>query len=182
MLHCPLSESIGLLTCLHRGQIHLYICLIAPFQDPFWPVSMAIKLHLYICLIAHIQDPLLTHLHGDQIYLYICLISPFQYPCWPICISMGMNFTCTSLNLLIPKIIPAKFSFIWLCSFPWENQNVIMLKNGLGLWYLTPPSTIFQLYCGGNRSQYPEKTTALPHVPDVKRWKTEGKKNGCHWF
>ena len=42
---------------------------------------------------------------------------------------------------------------------------------GLGLWYLTPLSAIFQLYRGAQfylwrKPEYPEKTTDLPQVTD----------------
>jgi hypothetical protein len=53
------------------------------------------------------------------------------------------------------------------------NTQTSMLKDWLGLvlWWLTPPSTIFQLYRGGQfywwgKPEYPEKTTDMSQVTD----------------
>jgi len=45
------------------------------------------------------------------------------------------------------------------------------IEGGVGLWCLTPLSTICQLYRGGKfylwrKPKYPDKTTKLPHVTD----------------
>ena len=55
-----------------------------------------------------------------------------------------------------------------------QNNNTSLTEitlRGLGLWYLTPLSTILQLYHGSQfycwrKPEYPEKTTNLPQVTD----------------
>jgi len=78
------------------------------------------------------------------------------------------------------------------CNFDKQNISMVICDtngNWLSLWCLTPLSTIFQLYRGGQfywrrKPEYPEKTTDLSQVTDIKETGVPGENHRpatSHW-
>jgi hypothetical protein len=79
------------------------------------------------------------------------------------------------MNLPVDQVVVVLKTLLWLFNY---------YGLGLGLWCLTPLSTIFQLYRGGHIYWWrkPKKTTNLSIIPIVINVLSISNKLKCNWY
>ena len=107
------------------------------------------------------------------IVLAVLLLYGFWLPLWYLQLSLQYLRIRSQVVKYMQTIRITMNTFIPITKYKvlreYHNYMCLIQWLGLGLWCLTPLSTIFQLYRGRQvflvrKSEYPEKTTDLPQV------------------
>jgi hypothetical protein len=112
-------------------------------------------------------EPTIYRTRGEHAYHYtIDVVLVFSVFC-----NASISYLSDFLEKEIPdsynELIEENPSYLGWCLQSWTSEVVL----GIVLWCLTPLSIKFQIYRGGHfywwmKSEYPEKTNALPQVTD----------------
>ena len=120
-------------------------------------------INFFLIKISHISEYTCTITYVP--FLYGVFVTIVYGPPWFLLYVLFLYYTSAGhLDSVVCKMLVTYNSYDL-------TQEISYSFERFGLWYYTPLSTIFQLYCGGKfyywrKSEYPVKTTDLWQVTD----------------
>ena len=139
-------------------------------RENHWPTASHWQTlsHNIVSSTSHLSEILTHNVSGDRHWLhrYLLIQLPYNHdgPKNIIQYILYIYLSHSGKYKYYHTIVP------WYCGWLYLLQNIIQ-GSGRGLWCVTPLSTIFRLYRGGQfygwrKSEYSEKTNDLPQVTD----------------